>query len=62
MELRITVVHLLWHLDIRSLDGAPKWDPSSDVKHLTSYMVWNKPPLICKAYPAERSHRASLVG
>ena len=25
MELRITLVHLLWHLDIRSVDGAPQW-------------------------------------
>lgn len=54
MELRLTLVHVLFNFDICSADGALNWDPADDVKNLRSYMVWDKPPLIVKAYPVNR--------
>ena len=54
MELRLTLTHVLWNFDIRSLDGAPMWNPEGNMKHLQSYMVWDKPPLMVKAFPVKR--------
>jgi len=54
MELRLTLVHVLYNFDIRSADGALTWDPTDDIKNLRSYMVWDKPPLIVKAHLVRR--------
>ena len=51
MELRLTLVWVLWHFDVRSADGAAQWDPEGELKHLRSYMVWDKPPLMARVYP-----------
>lgn len=54
MEMRLTLAHLLWHVDLKSTDGAPKWSPKNIVEKLRSLQAWDKPPLMVKAYTVQR--------
>lgn len=54
MELRLTYAHLLWHVDLISTDGAPRWSARSIVEKMGSLQVWDKPPLLAKAITVQR--------
>jgi cytochrome P450 len=46
MEMRLVVARLLWNFDIISIDGAPLWDPSGEMKYKKAFMVWEKSPIM----------------
>lgn len=54
MEMRLALVHLLWHFDIVSVDGANMWDPDGEMKHMKAWMVWEVPKLNVRAVPVRR--------
>ncbi|KAF2094042.1 cytochrome P450 [Rhizodiscina lignyota] len=42
MEMRVMIARLFWNFDIVSVDGAPLWDPSGEMKYKKAFMVWEK--------------------
>ena len=58
LELRLILANFLWHFDIERSDlgdGAEDvWDPAGDLKHITAFNTWNKPPLMCRLIPVKR--------
>ena len=54
MEMRLALGYILWHFDIVSIDGAPLWDPEGELRHMRTYMVWDRPPLMVRAVPVQK--------
>lgn len=47
IEQRLIISHLLWHFDFELADGRANqlWTVEDDMKHMRSYLVWEKPDL-----------------
>ena len=49
IEQRLIISHLLWHFDMQLAPELSKanelWNPEGDMKHMKSYLVWEKPDL-----------------
>jgi cytochrome P450 len=48
MEMRLILGRLLWNFDIVSTDGAWRWDPAGEMKHMRAFNTWEKPDLNIK--------------
>jgi cytochrome P450 len=48
MEMRLILARLLWNFDIVSTDGAWRWDPAGEMKHMRAFNTWEKPDLNIK--------------
>jgi cytochrome P450 len=48
MEMRLILARLLWNFDIVSEDGAWKWNPDGELKHMRAFNTWEKPELNIK--------------
>ena len=52
IEQRLIICHLLWHFDLElareSSEANKLWSTEDDMKHMVSYMVWEKPDLWVK--------------
>ncbi|KIW05052.1 uncharacterized protein PV09_04207 [Verruconis gallopava] len=48
MEMRLVVARLLWNFDLISVDGAPLWDPSGEMRYKKAFMVWEKQPIMVR--------------
>ncbi|PGH26436.1 hypothetical protein AJ80_01934 [Polytolypa hystricis UAMH7299] len=48
MEMRLILGRLLWSYDLVSTDGAYKWDPEGEMKHMRAFLTWEKPELNIK--------------
>jgi len=59
MEMRLALVHLLWHFDIMSPGNARLWDSEGQMKHMKAWMVWDRPELNVKATVVQRWIRRS---
>ncbi|KAF2669327.1 cytochrome P450 [Microthyrium microscopicum] len=51
MEMRVILGRLLWNFDIVSTDGAWKWNPEGELKHMRAFNTWEKPELMIKLVP-----------
>lgn len=51
MEMRVILGRLLWSYDIVSTDGAWKWNPEGEMKHMRAFNTWEKPELMIKLVP-----------
>ncbi|KAF2404512.1 cytochrome P450 [Trichodelitschia bisporula] len=45
MEMRVILARLLWNFDIESTDGAWRWNPEGEMKHMRAFNTWEKPDL-----------------
>lgn len=49
IEQRLIICHLLWHFDVElasdSSEANKRWSTEDDMKHMVSYLVWEKPDL-----------------
>jgi cytochrome P450 len=50
MEMRLILARLLWNFDIESIDGAMKWNPDGEMKHMRAFNTWEKPELNIRVY------------
>lgn len=52
IEQRLIVCHLLWHFDVKLASDVGEanelWSPEDDMKHMVSYLLWEKPDLWVK--------------
>lgn len=46
MEMRLVVARLFWNFDLKSVDGAPLWEPSGEYKYKKAFLVWEKSPIM----------------
>lgn len=52
IEQRLMISHLLWHYDFQLAEEMKEannaWTPEADMKHMKSYLVWEKPDMWVK--------------
>ncbi|KAK0610937.1 cytochrome P450 monooxygenase [Immersiella caudata] len=57
LEMRLVICHVLWAFDLElegGKEGAWKWDPDGDVKHVKAYMMFQRPNLWIRMKKARR--------
>jgi hypothetical protein len=45
MELRIILARIFYSFDLVPTDGAWKWNPEGEMKHMKVFTTWEKPEL-----------------
>jgi len=46
--MRVILGRLLWNYDIASTDGAWKWNPAGELKHMKAFNTWQKPDILIR--------------